>query len=49
VCVCVCVCERERERERENLAFDSLIYFEPVEIFKNRSNVMTFRSFGDNT
>jgi len=28
---------RERERERENLVFDSLIYLEPVESFKNRS------------
>jgi len=38
-------------RERENLVglFDSLIYFEPVEILKNRSNVMKFRSFGDST
>jgi len=34
---------------RENLVFDSLIYLEPVERFKNRSNVMTFRSFGDST
>jgi len=31
--------------ERENLVFDSLIYLEPVERFKNRSNVMKFRSF----
>jgi len=35
------------ERERENLGFDSLIYLEPVERFKNRSNVRKFRSFGD--
>jgi len=28
---------------REN--FDSLIYLEPVERFKNRSDVMKFRSF----
>jgi len=35
--------------ERENLVFDSLIYLEPVERFKNRSNVMKFRSFGDST
>jgi len=35
--------------ERENLVFDSLIYLEPVEIFKNRSNVMKFRSLGDST
>jgi len=34
--------------ERE-LEFDSLIYLEPVEKFKNKSNVMTFRSFGDST
>jgi len=33
--------------ERENFVFDSLIYLEPVEIFKNRSNLMKFRSFGD--
>jgi len=33
--------------DRENLVFDSLIYFEPVVRFKNRSNVMKFRSFGD--
>jgi len=36
-----------RTSERENLAFDSLIYLEPVERFKNRSNVMKFRSFDD--
>jgi len=36
-------------RERENFVFDSLIYLEPVERFKNRSNVMKFRSFGDST
>jgi len=30
--------------ERENLVFDSLIYLEPVDRFKNRSNVMKFRS-----
>jgi len=35
--------------ETENLVFDYLIYLEPVERFKNRSNVMKFRSFGDNT
>jgi len=35
--------------ERENIVFDSLIYLEPVERFKNRSNVMKFRSFGDST
>jgi len=35
--------------ERVNFVFDSLIYLEPVERFKNRSNVMKFRSFGDST
>jgi len=35
--------------ERENLVFDSFIYFESVERFKNRSNVMKFKSFGDST
>jgi len=35
--------------ERENLVFDSLMYIEPVERFKNRSNVMKFMSFGDST
>jgi len=35
--------------ERKNLVVDSLIYLEPVERFKNRSNVMKFRSFGDST
>jgi len=34
---------------RENPVFDSLIYLEPMERFKNRSNVMKFRSFGDST
>jgi len=33
--------------EGENLVFDSPIYLEPVERFKNRSTVMKFRSFGD--
>jgi len=33
--------------ERENFVFDSLIYLEPVERFKNRSNVMKLMSFGD--
>jgi len=37
------------ERERENLVFDSLIYLEPVERFKNRNNVLKFKSFGDST
>jgi len=27
-------------RERENLVFDSLIYLEPVERFKNRNNAI---------
>jgi len=35
--------------QRENLVFDSHTYLEPVERFKNRSNVMKFRSFGDST
>jgi len=35
--------------ERENFVFDSLIYLEPVERFKKRSDVMKFRSFGDRT
>jgi len=35
--------------ERENHVIDSLIYLEPVEGFKNRSNVMKFRSVGDST
>jgi len=35
--------------ETENLVLDSHIYLEPVERFKNRSNVMKFRSFGDST
>jgi len=34
---------------RENFVFDSLIYLEPVERFKNRNNVVKFRSFGDST
>jgi len=34
---------------RENFVFDRLVYLEPVERFKNRSNVMKFRSFGDST
>jgi len=33
----------------ENLVFDSLFYLKPVERFRNRSNVMKFRSFGDST
>jgi len=35
--------------ERENFVFDSLIDLEPVERFKNRSNVVKFRSVGDST
>jgi len=35
--------------EREYFVFDFLIYLEPVERFKNRSNVMKFRSFGNRT
>jgi len=35
--------------ERENFVFDSLIFLEPVERLKNRSNVMKFKSFGDST
>jgi len=34
---------------RENLLLDSLIYLDPVERFKNRSDVMKFRNFGDST
>jgi len=33
----------------ENFVFDSLIYLEPVDIFKNRNNVTKFRRFGDST
>jgi len=33
----------------ENLVFDSFIYLEPVERFKNRSDVMKFRSVGYST
>jgi len=33
--------------EAENLVFDSLIYLEPVERLRNRSNVKKCRSFGD--
>jgi len=35
--------------ESENFVFDSLIYLEPGESFKNRSIVMKFRSFGEST
>ena len=31
--------------ERENFVLNSLINFEPVKRFKNRRNVMKFRSF----
>jgi len=44
--------ETETSRSRAhpgNLVFDSLIYLEPVNRFKNKSNVMKFRSFGDST
>jgi len=34
---------------RENFVFDSLMYLEPVERFKKKSNVMKFRSFGYST
>ena len=34
---------------RENFVLNSLIYFEPVKRFKNRSDMMKFRSFGDGT
>jgi len=34
---------------RENFVFDSLIYLEPIERCKNRSNAMKCRSFGDST
>jgi len=32
--------------ERKNLVFDFLIYLEPVERLKNRSNVLKFRRLG---
>ena len=35
--------------ERENFVLNSLIYFEPVKRFENRSDMMKFRSFGDGT
>ena len=35
--------------ERENVVLDSLIYFEPVKRFENRSDMMKFRCFGDGT
>jgi len=37
------------KRENSVGLFDSLIHLEPVERFKNRSNVMKFKSFGDST
>jgi len=36
-------------RERENFVFESLIHLEPAVRFKNKSNVVKFRSFGDRT
>ena len=36
-------------RERENFVQNSLIYFEPVKRFENRSDMMKYRSFGDST
>ena len=36
-------------REREKFVLNSLIYFEPVKRFENRSNMMKFRNFGDST
>ena len=39
----------EKICERENIVMNSLIYFEPVKRFQNRSDVMKFRSFGDGT
>jgi len=35
--------------ERELCILILLLIYEPVERFKNRSNVMKFRSFGDST
>jgi len=35
--------------ERENRVFDYFIYLDLVERFKNRSNVMKSKSFGDST
>jgi len=34
---------------RENPVFDFLSYLEPMERFKNRSNVIKVRRFGDST
>jgi len=34
---------------RENPVFDPFIYLELMERFKNRSNVIKFRSLGDST
>ena len=35
--------------ERENFVLNSLIYFEPMKRFENRSDMMIFRCFGDGT
>jgi len=39
----------EVRRLTSNFVLDSLIYFELVEGFKNKSNVIKFRRFGDST
>ena len=41
--------QSEEFYKRENFVLNSLINFEPVKRFKNRRNVMKFRSFGDST
>ena len=35
--------------ERQNFILNSFIYFEPVNRFVNRSDMIQFRSFGDGT
>ena len=35
--------------KRENFVLNSLIYFQPVKRFENRSDMMKFRCFGDGT
>ena len=35
--------------ERYDFVFYSLRYFEPVEFFENRSDVVVFRGFGNST
>ena len=35
--------------ERMNFILNSLIYFEPVKRFENRSDIVEFMSFGDGT